>query len=155
MADDYTEDRALFTKPRHTYTEEETSAPVKQADDSDGEPEPRPLTPPGHTQLRNLNELSNGVRSGDRDREKGVDDSYAIPPFDEVLGSVHEKAMVVAGFGRLQWFMFIILGLGLMGDSIELMMVAYILPGAEKDLCMDEPMKGWLGKSRFMYTSSS
>ena len=59
---------------------------------------------------------------------------------------VHEKAMSAAGFGRLQWIMFVVLGFGLMGDGIELLMIAYVLPGAEKDLCMDEKMKGWLGE---------
>lgn len=72
---------------------------------------------------------------------------YAIAPYDEALGDVHDKAMTAIGFGKFQWRLFIILGLGLMGDSIELLMIAYILPGAEKDFCMNAPMKGWLGKS--------
>jgi VNT family MFS transporter (synaptic vesicle glycoprotein 2) len=80
-------------------------------------------------------------------RPPGVEELYAIPPFDELLGSIHEKALAETGFGKLQWILFFVTGCGLMGDSIELMMVAYILPGAEKDMCMDEQMKGWLGKS--------
>ena len=89
MADDYTEDRALFTKPHHTYTEEEDAVPVRNADHSeDDEPEPRPLTPPGHTQLRNLNEGTNGISKRDQSQEKSrlPDEPYAIPPFDEMLG---------------------------------------------------------------------
>ncbi len=80
-------------------------------------------------------------------RGTAPEEPYAIPPFDEVLGNVHEKAMAEAGFGRLQWLLLVILGLGLMGDGIEMLMIAYILPGAEKDLCMDDQMKGWLGES--------
>ena len=76
----------------------------------------------------------------------GAQELYAIPPFDELLCGVHEKALSETGFGRLQWTLFFVLGFGLMGDGIELLMIAYILPGAEKDLCMDEQMKGWLGK---------
>ena len=51
------------------------------------------------------------------------------------------------GFGRLQWMLYLVLGLAMMGDGIELLMMAYILPGAEQDFCMTAPMKGWLGKS--------
>ena len=71
---------------------------------------------------------------------------YAIPPFDDLLGSVHEKAINEATFGKLQWIMLFVMGAALMGDSIELLMVVYILPGAAKDLCMDETMKAWLGE---------
>ena len=35
--------------------------------------------------------------------------------------------------------------MGIMGDGIELLVIAFILPGAERELCMDERMKGWLG----------
>ncbi len=49
-------------------------------------------------------------------------------------------------FGRLQWTLFVILGLGIMGDGIELLVIAFILPGAERELCMDDRMKGWLGE---------
>lgn len=81
------------------------------------------------------------------EREKmNVDEVEECPLFDEVLGTVHEKALSAAGFGRLQWTLFVVLGLGIMGDGIELMVIAYILPGAERELCMDEQMKGWLGK---------
>ena len=38
-----------------------------------------------------------------------------------------------------------VLGMGIMGDGIELLVIAFILPGAERELCMDERMKGWLG----------
>ncbi|KAK2149903.1 hypothetical protein LSH36_432g01003 [Paralvinella palmiformis] len=74
------------------------------------------------------------------------DHPYAIPPFDDLLGSVHEKAVDETGFGKLQWVLLFIMGAGLMGDSIELLMVVYMLPGAAMDLCMDDTMKAWLGK---------
>lgn len=76
--------------------------------------------------------------------EEGDDPSAQL--FDEVLGNVHERALVAAGFGRLQWTLFVILGMAIMGDGIELLVIAYILPGAERELCMDDKMKGWLGE---------
>ena len=80
---------------------------------------------------------------------------YAIPPFDDLLGSVHEKAIDESGFGKLQWILLFIMGAGLMGDSIELLMVTYMLPGAAKDLCMDDTMKAWLGELCLVYDYDS
>ena len=66
--------------------------------------------------------------------------------WNETLSKVHEKALLAVGFGRFQLILVSIVGLGLMGDMVELIVMAYIIPGAEIDLCMDGPMKGWLGK---------
>lgn len=105
--------------------------------------------------------LSRTVRGGDPGYGSGYEDAEATPdkgnsrpqeipcailPYDEALSETHDQALEKIGFGKLQWMLFVILGLGLMGDSIELLMIAYILPGAEKDFCMTAPMKGWLGK---------
>ena len=52
MADDYSEDRALFTKHQHhTYNEQDHAtqqAPASPDNEESAE------TPPGHTQLRNM-----------------------------------------------------------------------------------------------------
>ena len=60
--------------------------------------------------------------------------SFALVAFTQVVGS-----------GSFQWALYIILGLALMGDGIELLMMAFVLPGAEREFCMNSPMKGWLG----------
>ncbi|XP_022244166.1 synaptic vesicle glycoprotein 2B-like isoform X2 [Limulus polyphemus] len=62
-----------------------------------------------------------------------------------VLSQFHEDAISQAGFGRFQWIVFMILGLGLAADSIEVLVIAYILPSAERELCMEASQKGWLG----------
>ncbi|XP_076314635.1 synaptic vesicle glycoprotein 2C-like [Tachypleus tridentatus] len=46
--------------------------------------------------------------------------------------------------------MFFVTGLGLAADSIEILAIAYILPSAEQDLCMDSSQKGWLGGISFV-----
>ena len=74
------------------------------------------------------------------------DDGTTEKSFNDVLSDVHERALEVAGFGRLQWVLMVVLGFGIMGDAIELMVMAYILPGAERELCMSNQMKGWLGE---------
>ncbi|XP_013776762.1 synaptic vesicle glycoprotein 2C-like isoform X1 [Limulus polyphemus] len=61
-----------------------------------------------------------------------------------VLSQFHEDAISQAGFGRFQWIVFMILGLGLAADSIEVLVIAYILPSAERELCMEASQKGWL-----------
>ena len=52
----------------------------------------------------------------------------------------------MVGFGRMQWLLYLALGLAFMSDGIELLLMAYILPGAEKEFCMSSRHKGWLGK---------
>ena len=56
----------------------------------------------------------------------------------------------MVGSGSFQWALYIILGLALMGDGIELLMMAFVLPGAEREFCMNSPMKGWLG-TRYIF----
>ena len=65
--------------------------------------------------------------------------SFALVAFTQVVGS-----------GSFQWALYIILGLALMGDGIELLMMAFVLPGAEREFCMNSPMKGWLG-TRYIF----
>ncbi|XP_067123934.1 synaptic vesicle glycoprotein 2C-like [Centruroides vittatus] len=67
-----------------------------------------------------------------------------------VLSQFHEDAISQAGFGMFQWLLFFVVGLGLMADSIEIFSVAYILPSAEKELCMEDYQKGWLGGISFV-----
>lgn len=67
-----------------------------------------------------------------------------------VLSQFHEDALSQAGFGLFQWILFFILGLGLAADSIEVFVVAYVLPSAERELCMDDFRKGWLAGISFI-----
>ena len=50
-----------------------------------------------------------------------------------------------AGFGCFQWILLLVVGLGLAADTVELFVVAYVLPSAEVELCLDDFKKGWLG----------
>ncbi|XP_042897934.2 synaptic vesicle glycoprotein 2C-like [Parasteatoda tepidariorum] len=66
-----------------------------------------------------------------------------------VHSQFHEDALAQAGFGLFQYFLFFILGLGLAADSIEVFVIAYVLPSAERELCMDDNRKGWLAAISF------
>ena len=55
-----------------------------------------------------------------------------------------------AGVGHFQHILLLVAGLGLAADTVELFVVAYVIPSAEVELCMTGPMKGWLGE---LYTS--
>ena len=135
---DYTEETALFSGPKKT-------ASVRQPSLSSNEESLH--TDTNSYQHSDTRHSQNAPGESTTQGPDEIPEPCAIPPFDAMLGSVHEKAMEEAGFGKLQWLLFVVLGLGLMGDGIELLMIAYILPGAEKDLCMDDRMKGWLGRS--------
>ena len=64
----------------------------------------------------------------------------------EELSEQYEEIMEDCGHGRFQWTLFIVLGLALMADGVECFVVAFVLPSAEKDLCMSNAEKGMLGK---------
>lgn len=65
----------------------------------------------------------------------------------EELSEQYEYIMEDCGHGRFQWTLFVVLGLALMADSVECFVVAFVLPSAEKDLCLSNAEKGMLGKS--------
>lgn len=67
-----------------------------------------------------------------------------------LLSQFHEDAIAQAGEGLFQWLVFLVCGLALAADSIEIMVIAYVLPSAERELCMDDTRKGWLGGVSFI-----
>ncbi|ROT61175.1 Synaptic vesicle glycoprotein 2B [Penaeus vannamei] len=62
----------------------------------------------------------------------------------------HEDAIQQAGTGAFQWLLLMITGLGLAADTIELFVVAYVIPSAEVELCMSGTDKGWLAAITFI-----
>ena len=131
MSEENKESLALFARPQSSYTSEPTYPEVE-----DNNVEPLPLR-------------TSSVQGEGRSGEEFDSGDTEMEMFSDFLGQIHEKALSAAGFGRLQWTLFVVLGLGIMGDNIELLVIAFILPGAEKELCMTEQMKGWLGKRNF------
>ncbi len=69
----------------------------------------------------------------------------------EELAQQYETILQECGHGRFQWTLYFVLGLALMADGVEIFVVGFVLPSAEKDMCLSEPNKGMLGKSRTAY----
>lgn len=65
----------------------------------------------------------------------------------EELAEQYEDIMEDCGHGRFQWTLFLVLGLALMADGVECFVVAFVLPSAEKDLCLSNAEKGMLGEA--------
>jgi VNT family MFS transporter (synaptic vesicle glycoprotein 2) len=51
-----------------------------------------------------------------------------------------------AGFGYSQWLLMVVSGLGLVADAAELLVIPFILPSAEVELCINASQKTWLSK---------
>ncbi|XP_072242825.1 synaptic vesicle glycoprotein 2B-like [Leuresthes tenuis] len=68
----------------------------------------------------------------------------------EELSEQYEDIMEDCGHGKFQWTLFVVLGFALMADSVECFVVAFVLPSAEKDLCLSNAEKGTLGLVVFM-----
>ncbi|CAG0893512.1 unnamed protein product [Darwinula stevensoni] len=89
--------------------------------------------------------LSAKNESGIEEDEEGVDEVDFVDTEVSVLSHFHEDAISQAGFGCFQWILLLVVGLGLAADTVELFVVAYVLPSAEVELCLDDFKKGWLG----------
>ncbi|KYO21054.1 synaptic vesicle glycoprotein 2B [Alligator mississippiensis] len=64
---------------------------------------------------------------------------------EEQLAHQYENIIEECGHGRFQWTLFFVLGLALMADGIEVFVVGFVLPSAEKDMCLSRSNKGMLG----------
>ncbi|CAL8374317.1 unnamed protein product [Arctogadus glacialis] len=82
-------------------------------------------------------------------RAKSRPAGNAISELEE-LSEQYEEIMEDCGHGRFQWTLFIVLGLALMADGVECFVVAFVLPSAEKDLCLSNAEKGMLGLTVFL-----
>ncbi|XP_049587464.1 synaptic vesicle glycoprotein 2A [Syngnathus scovelli] len=63
----------------------------------------------------------------------------------EELAQQYESILQECGHGKFQWTLYFVLGLALMADGVEIFVVGFVLPFAEKDMCLSEPNKGMLG----------
>ncbi|XP_048476423.1 synaptic vesicle glycoprotein 2A isoform X2 [Rhincodon typus] len=70
---------------------------------------------------------------GEREKEK------------EQLAQQYELILQECGHGRFQWTLYFVLGLALMADGVEVFVVGFVLPSAEKDMCLSDSNKGMLG----------
>ncbi|XP_054858597.1 synaptic vesicle glycoprotein 2B isoform X2 [Eublepharis macularius] len=64
---------------------------------------------------------------------------------EEQLAHQYETIIEECSHGRFQWTLFIVLGLALMADGVEVFVVGFVLPSAEKDMCLSSSNKGMLG----------
>lgn len=68
---------------------------------------------------------------------------------EERLAHQYETIIEECSHGRFQWVLFIVLGLALMADGVEVFVVGFVLPSAEKDMCLSSSNKGMLGEYHF------
>ncbi|CAG5922534.1 unnamed protein product [Menidia menidia] len=64
---------------------------------------------------------------------------------EEELAQQYELIIQECGHGRFQWELFLVLGLALMSDGVEVFVVGFVLPSAETDMCVPNSSSGWLG----------
>lgn len=68
----------------------------------------------------------------------------------EEMAEQYEDIMTDCAHGRFQWTLFVVLGLALMADGVECFVVGFVLPSAEKDMCLSNAEKGMLGLIVFL-----
>ncbi|KAJ3603839.1 hypothetical protein NHX12_028580 [Muraenolepis orangiensis] len=83
------------------------------------------------------------VSDSTRDRKELEQERQAD---EEELALQYELIIQECGHGRFQWQLFLVLGLALMSDGVEVFVVGFVLPSAETDMCVPNSSSGWLGK---------
>lgn len=84
--------------------------------------------------------MSDGTKDrGELEQERQAD--------EEELAQQYELIIQECGHGRFQWQLFLVLGLALMSDGVEVFVVGFVLPSAETDMCVPNSSSGWLGKA--------
>uniref|UniRef100_A0A667WPD4 Synaptic vesicle glycoprotein 2Ba n=1 Tax=Myripristis murdjan TaxID=586833 RepID=A0A667WPD4_9TELE len=64
---------------------------------------------------------------------------------EDDLPEQYEAIMEDCGHGRFQWMLFFVLGCGLTADGVDGFVVGFVMPSAEKDMCISNADKGMLG----------
>ncbi|NXC77837.1 SV2A protein, partial [Anhinga anhinga] len=91
--------------------------------------------------------LKTGERLGTEAAVGAFDDSEGQRRKDkEELAQQYELILQECGHGRFQWTLYFVLGLALMADGVEVFVVGFVLPSAEKDMCLSDSNKGMLGE---------
>ncbi|KAM6257479.1 synaptic vesicle glycoprotein 2B [Porphyrio hochstetteri] len=93
------------------------------------------------------------IKEKQKKRAPAVDDEYRDRADlmaermedEEQLAHQYENIIEECGHGRFQWTLFFVLGLALMADGVEVFVVGFVLPSAEKDMCLSSSNKGMLG----------
>ncbi|XP_063170289.1 synaptic vesicle glycoprotein 2B [Candoia aspera] len=83
-----------------------------------------------------------GLSNEFRDRDELIAEKMED---EEQLAHQYENIIVECGHGRFQWMLFVVLGLALMADGVEVFVVGFVLPSAEKDMCLSRSNRGMLG----------
>lgn len=91
--------------------------------------------------------MKSGERLGGEAAVGAFDDSEGQRRKDkEELAQQYELILQECGHGRFQWTLYFVLGLALMADGVEVFVVGFVLPSAEKDMCLSDSNKGMLGE---------
>ncbi|XP_030321119.1 synaptic vesicle glycoprotein 2A isoform X2 [Calypte anna] len=90
--------------------------------------------------------MKSGERLGSEAAAGAFDDGEGQRRKDkEELAQQYELILQECGHGRFQWSLYFVLGLALMADGVEVFVVGFVLPSAEKDMCLSDSNKGMLG----------
>ena len=100
-------------------------------------------SPDKHTTGINDNDtVSDTIESGNNE----------ITSISDALADKYEAALQSTGFGLFSIFLLTFCGVTLMADTTEILCVSFVIPSAEKDLCLSDWMKGLIGSVIFVGT---
>ncbi|XP_076015941.1 synaptic vesicle glycoprotein 2Ca isoform X2 [Genypterus blacodes] len=140
------EDDAYRNPPRQDGDNDEGSSDATEGHDDEDEiyeGEYQGIPSAGDSKQRQ-GQVASGqlVSDATRDRKELEQERQAD---EEELAQQYELIIQECGHGRFQWQLFLVLGLALMSDGVEVFVVGFVLPSAETDMCVQNSSSGWLG----------
>ena len=89
---------------------------------------------------------SNNLTQDNESNEK----SPGIASISDALADKYEAALESIGFGPFSLYLLLFCGITLMADTTEILCVSFVMPSAEKELCLSDWVKGLTGSVIFM-----
>ena len=73
-----------------------------------------------------------------------------VASISDILADKYEAALESTGFGPFSLYLLLFCGITLMADTTEILCVSFVMPSAEKDLCLSDWVKGLIGSVIFL-----
>ena len=91
-----------------------------------------------------------GINNNDAVSDTVESDDNEIASISDTLAGKYETALHSTGFGLFSIFLLTFCGVTLMADTTEILCVSFVIPSAEKELCLSDWMKGLIGSIIFV-----
>ncbi|CAH2274303.1 synaptic vesicle glyco 2B [Pelobates cultripes] len=138
----YTTNDGYYNSGEHAHQDEDAQSDATEGHDDDDEIYEGEYQGIPHPDDIRVQHNDKSMKDAFKDQEDLIAERMEDA---EQFAYQYENIIQECGHGRFQWTLFFVLGLALMADGVEVFVVGFVLPSAEKDMCLSRSNKGMLG----------